>query len=145
MIRQAVARIAANTVADFRAALGITSPSLAFLDAARLAKRRPYVAPAPPPWYAARGARDRWETPELAAAARRVRRLIRRHWWALAFDYDGNMAMAVRRAMTTPPKQPDSPSLFEAVQQLNTSGVVPRVDPEMMWEIYERAGVRRTP
>lgn len=142
--RIAHAALVRSAVVVSRAALGITSPSLEFLVAARAAERRPYVAPAPLPWYAARGPGERWETPELAAAARRVRRLIRRHWWALAFDYDGAAAMAVRRAMATPPKRPGSPSLLEAVRQLEALGMVPRLDPDFARELAEQCGVGST-
>jgi len=134
------AKFVRDAVAVAKAALGITSPSREFLAAARAAERRPYVEPVPLPWYAARGPGEPWETPELAAAARRVRRLIRRHWWALAFDYDGATSWAVRRAMATPPKQPDSPSLLDAVRQLEALGMVPRVNPDLARELAERYG-----
>ncbi len=150
MIRRILDRIARaafvrDAVAVSKAALGIESPSLAFLDAFREAERRPhepranYVAP---PWFAARGPRERWESPELAAAARRVRRLIRRHWWALAFEPESPIALSVLEAIATPPERPESPSLLDAVQQLEALGAVPRLDPDFARELAEQCGVR---
>lgn len=69
MIRRIV-----NALASFKAALGITSPSREFLAAVRAAERRPYVAPAPLPWHAARGPLEPWSS----AAKRRLARLTRR-------------------------------------------------------------------
>jgi hypothetical protein len=76
--RIARATLVRDAVAMSKAALGITSPSLEFLDALRAAERRPYVPPAPLPWYAARGPGERWESPEQRRLARLARRAIRR-------------------------------------------------------------------
>lgn len=122
-------RHVANILATLKTALGIASPSRVFIDAARAAKLRQYAAPVSPPWYAARGPREPWETPELAAAARRVRRLIRRHWWALFFEPESSIAASVRAAIATPPKRTKGLSLLEALRQLEALGMAPQVDP----------------
>lgn len=125
-----------NVLASFKAALGIVSPSLAFLDALRAAQRRPYVAPAPLPWYAARGSRERWETPELAAAARRARRLIRRHWWALFFDSQSPIALAVLAAMVPPPELAQPVDVYQRLRELLDAGTV-ELRPEYACKLCE--------
>lgn len=131
-------RLITNALASFKAALGITSPSREILAAARAAEHRPYVPPAPLPWYAARGPGEPWSSAELAAAARRVRRLIRRHWWALAFDYDGNVAMVVRRAMATPPKLVQPVDVYQQLRELLDAGKL-ELRPEYAHKFYEDA------
>lgn len=91
-----------NILATLKTALGIASPSREFIDTARAAERRQHVQLASLPWYAARCPLEPYETPELAAAARRVRRLIRRHWWALFFEPESSTAASVRAAMVSP-------------------------------------------
>ncbi len=107
-----------SAIATLKTALSITSPSRVFFDAARAAERRQYAAPVPLPWYAARGPLEPYETPELAAAARRVHRLIRRHWWALFFEPEISTAASVLEAMATPPEQTGGLSLLDVARQL---------------------------
>ena len=111
-LRSHVARIRHEALAGLRSALNIASPSRVFIDAARSAGRRPHAPPVPLPWYSARGPLEPYETPELAAAARRVRRLIRRHWWALFFEPESSTAASVRAAMATPPECARPTELF---------------------------------
>ena len=116
MIRRTIASLKAS----LKTVLGIASPSLEFLAAARSAKCRPCTAPVPPPWYAARGPLEPYETPELAAAARCVRRLIRRHWWALFFEPEISTAVSVLEAMATPPEQTGGLSWLDVARQIDT-------------------------
>ena len=97
---------------------------------------------APIPWYAARGPREAWESPELRDAARHVRRLIRRHWYELLFDYDGEIAWFVRIAMASPPKRPDSPLLLDAVLKLERLGLVPKINPGIAHEFASQCGIK---
>ena len=133
-------RHVANILATLKAALNIASPSRAFIDVARSARRRQYAAPVPLPWYAARCPLEPYETPELAAAARRVRRLIRRHWWALFFEPESSTAASVLEAMATPPEQTGSLSWVEALQRLDVLGMTPQVEPGYARKFYEQAG-----
>lgn len=74
----------ANLLDALKHALGIISPSRAFADLQWdhiTFDGSPWPPPTPAPWYAARGPRDAYESPELRSAARHVRRLIRRHWY----------------------------------------------------------------
>ena len=130
-----------NALASFKAALGITSPSREFLAAIRAAERRPYVEPVPLPWYAARGPGERWETPELAGAARRVRRLIRRHWWALAFEPESPIALSVLEAMATPPEIAQPVDVYQQLRKLLDAGTV-ELRPEYARKFYEDAYAR---
>jgi hypothetical protein len=117
MIRQVVARIAGNTLTALKAALGIESParvwSARIWDALCVDGKR-WPPEVPVPWYAAREPLDAYSSPECRSAARRVRRLIRRHWYALAFEPNSPTACAVRAAMETPPKQADHSAFDDA-------------------------------
>ena len=75
--------------------LGIKSPSRAWVSAFDR-RDRPSQTAIAAPWYAVRGPLDPYPSRELRDAARRVRRLVRRHWYALAFDPDGATATSVR-------------------------------------------------
>ena len=121
-LRSHVARIRHEALAGLRSALNIASPSRVFFDAARAAERRQHAKPVPPPWYAARGPLEPYETPELAAAARRVHRLIRRHWWALFFEPESSTAL----------------SWLEALQQLGALDMTPQVEPGYARKFYEQ-------
>ena len=134
MIRRIV-----NALASFKAALGITSPSREFLAAVQAAERRPYVAPVPLPWYAARSPLEPWESPELAAAARRVRRLIRRHWWALALEPESPIALSVLEA--TPPEIAQPVNIYQRLRELLDAGKL-ELRPEYMRKLYEDAFAR---
>lgn len=125
-----------SLIARVKRYLGITSPSLEFLAAVRAAKHRPYIEPASLPWYAARGPRDRWETPELAAAARRVRRLIRRHWWALALEPESPIALSVLEAMATPPDLEQPVNAYQQLRELLDAGAL-ELRPEFARKFYE--------
>jgi hypothetical protein len=79
-----------NLIARVKRYFGITSPSLAFLDALQAAERRPYVPPAPRPWYAARAPGERWETAAKRRNARLTRRALRRDADPWAWLDDGS-------------------------------------------------------
>lgn len=103
--------------------LGIKSPSREFVNpTARRGRLSPPTIPAP--WYAVRDPLDPYPSRNLCDAARRVRRLVRRHWYALAFDPDGAIAASVRAVMREPP------SFAEQLQKLESFGVV-EIDPEL--------------
>jgi hypothetical protein len=120
--------------------LGIESPSRVWFTQTRSEKYRPPEPPAP--WYSVRGSRDPYEYPELARAARSVRRLIRRHWYVLLFEPDDLIALGVRIAMATPPKRPGSPSLLDTVMALEKLGLAPKPDPELMRDFAAQCGIQ---
>jgi hypothetical protein len=108
-LRRRAEAIAREHLEEFKRAMGIESPSRIFADLRwdKLVIDGVQWSPSPPaPWYSARGPQDTYETPELRAAARRVRRLIRRHWYALLFEPDGPIAASVRAIMKAPPIEP---------------------------------------
>lgn len=127
----------ADALAGFKAALGIASPSRVFIDAARAAERRQHVQLASLPWYFARGPLEPYETPELAAAARRVRRLIRRHWWALFFEPESSTALSVLEAMATPPEPTQPVDIYQRLLELLDAGKV-ELRPEYARKVAEQ-------
>ncbi len=130
-----------SLIARVKRYLGITSPSRVLFDAVRAAKRRPHVAPVPLPWYAARCPGEPWETPELAAAARRVRRLIKRHWWALAFEPESPIALSVLEAMAMPPDLAQPVDVYQQLCKLLDAGTV-EPQPEYARKLYKDAFAR---
>ena len=132
-LRQHVARIAREYLDAYKSAMGIESPSRVFANL-RWDKLeidgKPWPPSPPLPWYSTRAPGEVYESPELRAAARRVRRLIRRHWYAVLFEPDSPIGASVQAAMMHPPKsiRRESVSLFDAVQQLEALGVVPELE-----------------
>lgn len=122
---------------------GIKSPSREFINAS--ARRgRPSLPTIPAPWYAVRDPLDPYPSRELRDAARRVRRLVRRHWYALAFDYDGATAASVRAVMREPPVHRESSSFAEQLQKLEAFGVV-EIDPELARKVAAEYGAQVKP
>lgn len=119
--------------------LGIKSPSRVWITPERI-KARQQIDP-PAPWYSAHGPRESWETPELRNAARRVRRLIRRHWFDLMFRPDEPIATAVKQAMKAPPKKVKKPSLYQQTQELLDAGAI-GLKPGVAEELMKQYGVK---
>lgn len=121
--------------------LGIKSPSRALFDYTwdKLIIDGADWPPAPQPWYSARDPRDAYESPELRNAARRVRRLIRRYWFALLFEPDSPIALSVREAMAHPPER-------EAYSDLRLAYLIGSmkltVDPKVARDFAEQCGVK---
>ncbi len=138
-----VARIGHDALSAFRSALGIASPSRAFADL-RWDKLtldgQPWPPVAPLPWYAARAPLDAYESPELRAAARRVRRLIRRHWFALFFEPESDIAHEIRIALAKRPRVPGESTLFDEVLLLQKQGFAPKDGGELR-ELFANCGI----
>jgi hypothetical protein len=147
-LRHHIDAIAREYLDGFKSALGIASPSRAFADVMRGVEWDRAIVdgvswpPSPPlPWYSVRGSRDVYESPELRAAARRVRRLIRRHWFALMFEPDSDIAWEVRIATASRPRTLGESSLFDEYVQAQKLGLVPHDEPGLIRELFAKLGV----
>lgn len=146
-LRHYLERIARDIVSRAKSSLGIRSPSRTYADL-RLDKLSIDGKPRPPspplPWYAARDARDPYESPELRRAARRVRRLVRRHALALRYDPDGPIALSVRAAMKGPIESVPAASMLDVLAQVKRyfdAGKL-QIDPKAVDDFAEQCGVK---
>lgn len=146
-LRNRLTRIAIGIAAEFKRALNITSPSRVWIDDGfSWNKIEVGGKPLPPieasPWYAARDSRDPYESAELRSSAKRVRRLIRRHWFALVYQPDEPIAIAVKAFLRNPPNECTTSRESEpiaAIREAVASGKI-IVDPVKLDEFAKECG-----
>jgi hypothetical protein len=116
--------------------LGLSLSSQAFM-------RQPWEAtespPAYIPWYAARSPCEP-RRPEERRQARLVRRLIRRHWFALLFDVNSPGALAVREAMKEP-ESTEREDIYAQIRRLLDAEKM-EIRPEVAAEWAKEFGVQ---
>jgi hypothetical protein len=76
----------------------------------------------------------------LRNAARRLRRLIRRHWFDLLFRPDEPIAIAVKQAMASPPRT-EKTCIFQQIQDLLGAGVI-ELKPGIADELMKQYGAK---
>jgi hypothetical protein len=97
----------------------------------------------PAPWYTARSTRNAYESHALKNAARRVRRLIRRHWFVLLFDPNCPTACGVRAFMAQPPITTGyRADIYRQLRELLDVGLL-RIDPTIADKLMKECGITK--
>lgn len=96
---------------------------------------------AAPPWYAVRGPREPYEWPELRRAARLMRRMIRRHWFALLTDPQSPTSLAIQTAMMNRPERPERKQMYDDIRTLLDAGKI-QIRPDVAAEWIKEFGTQ---